>query len=473
MEERLGKRANRKTFEAAVVFLVLMIAAVATGDIIYVDNDAALNGNGQTWGTAYKYLQEALYDPNLAGGWEIWAAEGTYHPDEDEGGNVTLNNRDERFQLKSGVALYGGFAGNETALKERNWRANVTILSGDLWDDDDDGFHFNADNSHHVVIGSGADPNTILDGFTITGSCSNNPYHGEEYRGGGMCNLNGSPTVTNCIFTRNFTSEEGGGMYNWASSPTVTNCMFIGNWAGFFGGGICNEDESSPILTNCIFNSNLADDFGGGVHNLGGSMTITNCTFRANSAGIKGGGIWNDCSSPTVTNCIIWGNNASIGEQIYNGEEDSAIVTYSDVQGGCEGTGNIDADPMFTDPNGPDGIAGTDDDDLRLFYCSPCIDAGDSNSVPTDSPDLDQDGNTSEKTPLDLIGNERFVDVTTYNTGNPAAPGLPVVDMGAYEMNEPFDAIRKGDLNVDCYVDLADMAILALHWLEYLGLEQQ
>lgn len=462
---------NRKLFGALVLSLVLMTTAAAAGGIIYVDDNSALNGNGQAWGTAYKYLQDALYDPNLAGGWDIWVAEGTYHPDEDEGGNVTLNNRNETFRLKNGVALYGGFVGNETGLHERNWRTNVTILSADLWDDDDDGFHFNDDNSHHVVIGSGTDPNTILDGFTITGSCSDKPYPGQEDFGGGMCNLNGSPTVANCIFTRNFTRNAGGGMYNWASSPTVTNCMFIGNWAEFFGGGICNEDESSLILTNCIFNSNLADDFGGGVHNLGGGTTITNCTFRANSAGITGGGIWHDCGSPTVTNCIIWGNNAPIGQQIYNYGEESAIVTYSDVQGGYEGTGNIDAEPMFADPNGLDGIAGTKDDDLRLFYCSPCIDAGDSNSVPADSADLDQDGNTSEKTPLDLIGNERFVDVTTYNTGNPGAAGLPVVDMGAHEMNEPFDAIRKGDLNVDCYVNLADMAILALHWLEYLGPE--
>jgi hypothetical protein len=68
-------------------------------------------------------------------------------------------------------------------------------------------------------------------------------------------------------------------------------------------------------------------------------------------------------SSPTMTNCILWEDSES---EIYN-YESAPIVTYCDVQGGYTGTGNIDADPMFTNP---------DVSNFTLQYNSPCIDAG-------------------------------------------------------------------------------------------------
>jgi len=104
---------------------------------------------------------------------------------------------------------------------------------------------------------------------------------------------------------------------------------------------------------------------------------------------------------------------------------DPAIVTYSDVQGGYPGTGNIDADPMFHDTDGPDDTLGTEDDNLRLLPDSPCIDAGDNTAVPADTADLDGDGDTSEPIPFDLDGNRRIVDGDR--------DGISTVDMGAYE----------------------------------------
>jgi hypothetical protein len=139
-------------------------------------------------------------------------------------------------------------------------------------------------------------------------------------------------------------------------------------------------------------------------------------------------------SSPVITNCIFWANadNGGVNQaaQIHT-QFGSPIVSFCLVQGGYAGTGNINADPGFADPNGPDDILGTADDDLRILPGSPCIDAGSSPAVPADIADLDGDGNTSEPTPLDLAGKKRFVDdPRTPNTG---IPGSPVVDMGAYE----------------------------------------
>lgn len=106
---------------------------------------------------------------------------------------------------------------------------------------------------HVVQCESGEGPDTILEGFTITGGNANGSSH-PDYYGGGMYNYANSPTVKNCIFTGN-SAIWGGGMYNHYSSPTVTNCTFSDNSAISDGGGMYSVG-SSPIVTNCTFSSN-------------------------------------------------------------------------------------------------------------------------------------------------------------------------------------------------------------------------
>ncbi|MHC4474523.1 MAG: right-handed parallel beta-helix repeat-containing protein [Planctomycetota bacterium] len=290
--------------------------------------------------------------------------------------------------------------------------------------------------------------------------------------GGGMFNGSGSPTVTNCTFSTNQASQLGGGMYNYASSPKVKNCTFLNNTSVAGGGGIYSW-SSSPTVTNCsfseneafggggmfnegsttmvansIFTDNTAGFGGGGIYNYSSSATVANCTFTDNTAANSGGGIYNMSSSPRVTNCILWGNVAPTSPEIHGG---SPIVTYSDVQGGWPDTGNIDADPCFADVS---------TEDLRLLPGSPCIDAGDNNSVPADTADLDGDGNTVEPIPFDVGGLPRFVDdLCAGDTGNPGTLGPPVVDMGAYEF-------LPADIDGSGAVDLRDLCEFALHWRE-------
>jgi hypothetical protein len=224
-----------------------------------------------------------------------------------------------------------------------------------------------------------------------------------------MYNENSSnPTLTNVTFSGNDANSNGGGMFNQSSSPTLTNVAFIGNTAGSWGGGMDNIANSSPTLTNVIFSGNAASFQGGGMGSFFSSLTLTNVTFSGNTAGSSGGGMEHGNSNSTLTNVIMWGNTApsSAGIFHYGG---TLTVTYSNIQGGYPGTGNINANPLFVDADGPDNIVGTLDDNLRLQSGSPSINAGDNAAVPP--------GVTT-----DLEGKPRIQNGT--------------VDMGAYEYDD-------------------------------------
>jgi hypothetical protein len=122
---------------------------------------------------------------------------------------------------------------------------------------------------------------------------------------------------------------------------------------------------------------------------------------------------------PTFTNCIVWGNGST--PIISQDGSSTTTITYSDIQGGYAGTGNINADPLFIDADGPDNIYGTADDNLRLQSNSPCLDAGSNAAVPA--------GVTT-----DMEGNARFIDIPGAHD-----PGA-IVDMGAYERQLPVSA---------------------------------
>ncbi len=214
--------------------------------------------------------------------------------------------------------------------------------------------------------------------------------------GGGMANFSSNLTLTNCIFSGNVATCCGGGIYGDNGYPTMTNCVFTGNSAGSNGGAMTG---SSPTVTNCVFIENTAGDTGGGISNTVDS-TFANCTFSGNSAA-AGGGIYHAYDS-TVTNSILWGNSP---DAIVEADPAVTTVHYSNVEGGWPGTGNIDADPLFVDP---------DNGDYRLSPGSPCIDTGDDSAVPNG-------------VLRDLDGTPRFVaDACAGDSG-------ATVDMGAYE----------------------------------------
>lgn len=195
----------------------------------------------------------------------------------------------------------------------------------------------------------------IFEGFTVTG--------GSAATGGGILCRGGAPTITHCIVSGNEAApDNGGGIACIGASPKITGCLIVNNTAAGYGGGIACTLASSALISNCTLAGNTAD---------------------------SGGGIAGDNSSaPDIMNSIVWDN-------LPNGIDGTAYVSFSSVQEGFAGDGNRDADPLFVD-----AAAG----DYRLADLSPCIDAG---------------RNADDLPEFDLAGHDRIISTT--------------VDMGCYE----------------------------------------
>ncbi|MFC1677883.1 right-handed parallel beta-helix repeat-containing protein [Planctomycetota bacterium] len=309
-----------------LVCLVGMACATFGGQIKYVDAGASPGGSGASWVSPYKYLQDAL--AVVSSGDEIWVAEGTYKPD--QGGSVTPGDRTETFQLKNGVAIYGGFPSGGGAWESRDPNTYKSTLSGDLNSNDGPDFANYGENSYHVVTGSGTNTTAVLDGFTISRGNGNGGFSTGDC-GGGMYNSGGSPTMINCTFNENVVSSEGGGIYNdFSSNPNLTQCRFVGNSANGDGGGMCNTNSSSPTLTNCTFQANSSTSWGGGgMYNYDNcNPTLISCTFNENFALNGGGGIYNFHNITTLTDCTFtdnWTTN-NRGGGIYNYECSSTLT---------------------------------------------------------------------------------------------------------------------------------------------------
>jgi len=254
-----------------------------------------------------------------------------------------------------------------------------------------------------------------IEGFTITNgyspmgagihlSNSASPYIGNcivtnnisTAAGAGIFVDNATPMIENCAVTNNWSDIDGGGIYyasagykgdihgSTISGNTASNgsgggiayvehsysslykCIISDNTAGNFGGGIANNGGEGGYLYNCIINGNIAGSSGGGISSSGvSSFSLYNCTISGNTAGISGGGIASTTidSYFLVINSILWGDGTA-GE-IYTVDSLTIDITYSDIQGGWTGTGNIACAPQF---------AGLSDYHLQSGSC--CIDAG-------------------------------------------------------------------------------------------------
>jgi hypothetical protein len=243
-------------------------------------------------------------------------------------------------------------------------------------------------------------------------------------QGGALDNDGGSVTLTWCRFLQNQAGTAGGGaIWNSAGRLNLAGCTFTGNRSRANGGALVNSYNGLLSAANCSWHANYSVVRAGAIYTFAGSKTtLWNCTLAANRQDGSRGGIV--CGSGpgaaggelTLANCILWNG----GSEIANEDKSLVTVGRTNIQGGWPGLGNLNTDPLFLLPAGPDGIAGTEDDNLRLGPASLCVDRGDSTLLPQDFADLDGDGDLKEPLPLDLDGQERVAG--------------PAVDLGAYEM---------------------------------------
>jgi hypothetical protein len=399
---------------------------------IFVDitKVAAPIQNGNTWATAYGNLQTGLAaaTPNV----EVWVAKGTYKP-------TNTITRTIYFNIPSSVLVYGGFAGTEDNLMDRNFRTNATILSGDIGIQ-----NVNTDNSYHVVVMNASSNTTVLDGFTIMGGNANfdpkqtfnapltAPTTATIETGGGILVQNaGMPTIANCTIIQN-TAVTGGGLYAGdASMPTIMFCKFTANQAGF-GSGMYFQNGSNGKVNNTLISGNRGI---GGVYNNYSNPIITNTTFAAN--GGYNGGIFNSNSQPVVKNSIIWGNSTPFNDT-------QSIITYSTIQGGYAGVGNLSMDPKFVNLT-PEGLSPILSGDYHVQASSLTIDRGDNGAISLTNTDLD--GN------LRRFAGGR-VDMGAYEFQGVATATLIIsVQTGNWEINSTWDLGRVPQLGDYVIID--------------------
>jgi predicted outer membrane repeat protein len=222
----------------------------------------------------------------------------------------------------------------------------------------------------------------ILNNVTISGhegggfSCSsssnpilNNVIISNNNSYGGIFCANSNPILSNVTINENSADIYGGGIYFLGNcSPILINVTITGNEAGGLGGGICS-DFANIIIVNSLIVGNTAGGGGGiGCFYEGSSMNLINVTLSENvSLNGFGGGIYSEFGSNIhLENCIMW-NDIPNEVVILTGSFVSA--NYCDIEGGSIGTGNIDSDPLFSD------------DEFHLSEDSPCIDAGNPDSL--------------------------------------------------------------------------------------------
>jgi hypothetical protein len=254
--------------KSAVVPVVLLVAltlaktAFATDFVRRVDVTASAGGDGTSWTSAYRVLQDAIAwaldqtsGPSNTDTVEIRIAGGIYYPDRFDDSTMGTNDRSASFHLLQRVSMKGQYRGlSATGQQDPNERVATIITYLDIGTAND-----NSDNSCHVVFADDPDisvQNCLLDGFTIRNGYADGGATGED-QGGGMYLSQAHPKIRNCIITNNYAATLGGGVrcVNHAEPPEFRNCKFLKNSVvGTHGngtGGVKFVDASQRILQRC------------------------------------------------------------------------------------------------------------------------------------------------------------------------------------------------------------------------------
>jgi hypothetical protein len=352
---------------------------------LYVDVDAAGANNGSTWTDAYTSLQDALAVANTlvpTDTVEVWVATGVYYPD--VGAGLTDNDTNLSFTLNGSVAVYGGFLSGQSALTDRDWQTNLTVLSGDIEQNDTvDAHHITlqvsdqvgANSSSVVAIPQDQATAATLDGVVATGgngftgggirvanrtypftqihSLANLRLQGNRanYGGGLFTGLGVAVTARNVQFINNSAVQQGGGYFSYGgATPNVNGAVFQGNVAGDDGGAYYCVNCYSIRFYNMLVQGNSAGDQGGGFYVDNDSATIANVVFSGNRAGNVGGAMSFRSAWPWIVNVTMVGNHAvGAGGGVYVGEDWGDVnIGNNIIWGNSDSTGTGTAGASVT-----------------------------------------------------------------------------------------------------------------------------
>ena len=285
---------------------VLVDGSLPTGD-----------NSGSSWANAVKNLSSALkkaYDCKKVE--EVWVKTGTYKPSDkpffSNGLNSNGTSREHTFFVRAGLKFYGGFAGTEASIAERNIAAHPTVLSGDFNNDD-------------VISGAGGTPGH-LGQWRKTPTTLWLPAGSVNMvwalRLMGLPSATETPTGANrnpiCFFFNTqygvgLPQSAGGGIYGHSVFVVAENCTFLYNRTRSDGGAVYVH---FPIGGNLFRNDSLVmnqGNRGGAIHWNGGNSTLQNNLFLHNQAWKSGGGISiaDVTDNQLVSNTFY--NNASLG----------------------------------------------------------------------------------------------------------------------------------------------------------------
>ncbi|MDR1181170.1 MAG: T9SS type A sorting domain-containing protein [Bacteroidales bacterium] len=277
----LLKKAVKKIAVMALLSMVLT-TEINAQQIWYVTQGGNGNQNGTSWINAASgvMLQTIISNASLQGG-QIWVAEGDYYAPVPDG-----------FRIYDNIELYGGFAGWENHLEQRDFNSNITVLKGQQ------------NQSWHVVSINNA-LNTRVDGFHITGGNANGGATTYDRSGGGIFVLSSNPILANLEIHHNYANNGyGGGIAVYEGNITMFDCMIHENEA-WQGGGVF-LDLGSSFLQNIDIHDNTMSHGGGGMYIECHTATFNDLYIHNNFAyDREGAGIHNARSYPTLNNCMI------------------------------------------------------------------------------------------------------------------------------------------------------------------------
>jgi hypothetical protein len=205
--------------------------------------------------------------------------------------------------------------------------------------------------------------------------------------------------VSGFTITNGRVANQGGAIYVINSAPTITNCIIVNNIAtsesnNSQGGGIYLGNAGSATIVNCVIVRNTSNYQGGGMYIYNARPTIINSTITRNVA-VDGGGLYvRHKPAATFTNCIFWGNTPNEIVKDIKGTL-SPKITFSIVQSGYSGYGNLNKDPLFV----------ASGDYYHLTDQSPAINRGTSKIAP----EIDIDGDKRPEGKRIDIGADEYV----------------------------------------------------------------